>query len=121
LPVGSWGGVGREGDHITFYGNSSAAARFVARRAGRYKVELELGGTKALNGYPRARVVCDARSMGDVVLDAPGPHTYELEVTIPAGVHTLSVAFTNDVYEPPEDRNMTLRGAVLRLAPVRIY
>ncbi|HZV01598.1 MAG TPA: carbohydrate-binding domain-containing protein, partial [Planctomycetota bacterium] len=121
LPVGSWGGVGREGDHIMFYGNSTAQARFVARRAGRYKVKVELGGTKAHGGYPVARVVCDARHLGDVEVDGPGPKAYDLEVTIPAGVHVLSVSFTNDVYDPPEDRNMTLRGAVLELAPTRIY
>lgn len=121
LPVTSWGGVGREGDHVTFYGNSAASARFVARRAGRYKVALELGGTKALEGYPVARVVCDARNLGEIKLDAAALKTYELEVTIPAGAHTLSVIFTNDVYDPPEDRNMMLRGAVLRLVPPRIY
>jgi hypothetical protein len=121
LPVGSWGGVGREGDHMMFYGNSTASARFFARKAGRYAVTVDLGGSKARDGWPAARVVCDARFMGDVTLDGPGPKPYELEVTIPAGTHVLSVSFTNDAYEAPEDRNMTLTGAVLRLVTRRVY
>lgn len=121
LPATSWGGVGRNGDHLAFNSNATASARWVARRAGRYKVALELGGSKAVGGFPVARVVCDARNLGEVTLDAGAFKTYELEVTVPAGPHTLSVIFTNDAYEPPEDRNMTLRGAVLRLAPPRIY
>ncbi len=121
LPVTAWGGVGREGDHIMFNGNSTASARFVAHRAGRYAVEVELAGSKCREGYPTARVVCDARFMGEVSVEGPTYRTYSLEVTIPAGVHTLSVSFTNDAYEAPEDRNMMLRGAVMKLVPGRIY
>ena len=121
LPVTSWGGVRREGDHMMFYGNSTASARFFARRPGRYAVTVDLGGSKMRDGWPAARVVCDFRYMGDVTLDGPGPKPYDFEVTIPAGTHVLSVSFTNDAYEYPEDRNMTLTGAVLRLVPRRVY
>ncbi|MEZ0228745.1 MAG: carbohydrate-binding domain-containing protein, partial [Planctomycetota bacterium] len=121
LPATSWGGVGRDGDHLAFNSNATANARWVARRAGRYRVSLELGGSKAVGGYPVARVVCDARNLGEVALDGAAFKTYELEVTVPAGPHNLAVIFTNDAYEPPEDRNMKLRGAVLRLVPPRIY
>ncbi|MBI3725431.1 hypothetical protein HY251_15995, partial [bacterium] len=121
LPANVWGGVGRRGDVVYFASNSTAQARFVARRAGRYKVHVDLGGTRALGGWPVARVVCDARFLGDVTLDGPGPRRYDLEVTIPAGVHVLSVSFTNDVYDPPEDRDMMLKGAVLELLPAKVY
>jgi hypothetical protein len=121
LPVQAWGGIGREGDHVMFYGNGTASARFVAQHAGRYTVEIELAGSKCREGYPTARVVCDARHLGDVAVEGPTYRSYALEVTIPAGVHTLSVSFTNDAYAAPEDRNMMLRGAVMKLVAGRVY
>jgi hypothetical protein len=121
LPATTWGGVGREGDHVLFRNNATANARFVARRAGHYLAEVELAGSKCREGYPIARVVCDARYLGDVAVEGPTFRTYTLDVTIPAGAHTLSVSFTNDAYEAPESRNLMLRGVVMKIAPERIY
>jgi hypothetical protein len=121
LPAASWNGVGRKDDTVQFFANATATARFFARREGRYRVTLELGGQPAHGIWPLAKVHVDAQDLGQVSVLGAGPALYEREVVIRAGSHVISVSFVNDVLEPPEDRNMFLQGATLELLPPRIY
>lgn len=121
LPAAAWNGVGKKDGVVQFFSNATATARFQARRAGRYRVTLLLGGTPASGGWPLARVHCDAQNLGEVAVEGPGPARYEREVVLAAGSHQLSVAFGNDAAEAPEDRNLWFEGAVLEPIAPRIY
>ncbi len=76
----------------------------------RARVGMVLEGTLAQGRGPWAMVVEGGRVLwqGEV----RGRVEVEVETT---GEGTLALVFTNDLYQPPEDRNLFLRG--LRVAP----
>jgi len=41
---------------------------------------------------------------------------YQFTANLTRGVHTISIAFTNDYYEPPEDRNLYVYYVLVREA-----
>nr|WP_308789423.1 carbohydrate-binding domain-containing protein [Thermus composti] len=71
---------------------------------------LDLEGTPAQGQGPHAVVVEGSRVLweGEVL----GRMTVRVRVT---GKGTVALAFTNDLYQPPKDRNLFLRG--LRVEP----
>lgn len=76
----------------------------------RARVGLVLEGTLAQGKGPHALVVEGSR----VLWQGEVRGVVEVWVT-PTGKGTLALAFTNDLYQPPEDRNLFLRA--LRVEP----
>ena len=76
--------------------------------AGRYRIGLWARGTAADGVYPIVAVALDGQGLGviECVGEAWGMHSFVAD--LPAGEGTLRVAFTNDLYRPPEDRNLCL-------------
>jgi len=72
---------------------------------------LDLEGTPARGEGPHVLVVEGARVLweGEVL----GRKEVRVRTT---GKGTVALAFTNDLYQPPEDRNLFLRG--LRVEPL---
>ena len=48
------------------------------------------------------------------MLRRAGWHTVRLEAQIAAGEHEVGLSFTNDLYDPPEDRNLRIRELHVR-------
>jgi beta-galactosidase len=86
-------------------------------RAGRYRVEVIAGGTQAEGVYPAVEVALEDVVLGEVQTTSAGPNSYSLEAELPAGVGTLRLRFTNDLYNPPdEDRNLALDKVIFYTA-----
>lgn len=82
-------------------------------RGGRYKICLDASGTPAKGAFPEVRVWLDGRAVGTVSLTTGGWKRYPISVELSPGAHTLRLEFTNDLYEPPEDRNLNLGQVVV--------
>ena len=87
-------------------GRLESTVRFT--ETGTYVFDLSGYGTPAQGIYPRAELRVDGIARGAVDLAATQPRTFTIVTNISAGVHTVAVAFINDFYAPPEDRNLAL-------------
>ena len=46
--------------------------------------------------------------MGTIDLQGSDWQTYRLNVLVEAGVHRVAIAFVNDAWRPPQDRNLSV-------------
>jgi len=80
---------------------------------GRYKLSVDASGTPAKGVFPEVRVWLDGREAGIIQLATGSWRRYSLSVSLTAGRHVLRLEFTNDLWEPPEDRNLNLSQVLL--------
>jgi hypothetical protein len=73
--------------------------------AGLYGFEFLAGGTAALGTNPLVALVIDGINRTNLFLTSTNATRYFLSLTVSAGVHTVGLAFLNDYYAPPADRN----------------
>ena len=77
-------------------------------KAGRYALAVRARGSPCKGEWPVMVAVVDGAAGPTAVVDSGEFADYTLTVEIPAGVHVLAVAFTNDAMEGGEDRNLYL-------------
>jgi len=97
--------------------NGTVATRVRFATDGTYAFAVRAWGTKAAGEWPKIALAIDGRQVGEVMLRRPGWHNVGLSARVPAGDHEVALSFTNDYYDPPEDRN--LRIGVLRIRKLR--
>jgi hypothetical protein len=79
---------------------------FQCASSGRYVFALVAGGTPAHGEYPIVELQVDGSTVGTVTLESEAMSSYPLEVGLTEGRHQLRLLFTNDLHDPPEDRNL---------------
>jgi hypothetical protein len=102
------GGVSAEGDHVSMYSNGSATWAVDLPEGGDYQFVLAAYGTPARGAWPLAQVQLDGTPIGTVSVGSEAARAYRVFFRAEAGAHKISVWFTNDEYDPPEDRNLAL-------------
>ena len=100
--------------HFATNGRIETAVRFAS--GGRYAIAVLASGTSVKGVYPVCEVSLDGKPVGTVQLVGEGWQEYAVEAEVGAGRHTLGLAFVNDAWEPPEDRNLLIDRVTL--APV---
>jgi hypothetical protein len=98
----------READHVYMGTNGYIEGRVRIVRAGRYRVFVWGKGTSAEGEYPLIALELDGREVGRVEIKSDDWAPHLLTAVLPAGEHTLRVRFLNDLWRPPEDRNLWL-------------
>jgi hypothetical protein len=76
---------------------------------GDYQVRVRAWASQAGAEVARMQVRIGAETLGpaiDVPATSASPQVYTLEASLDAGSYPIVVAFTNDFYEPPNDRNL---------------
>jgi hypothetical protein len=73
--------------------------------AGTYTFELVAGGTAAQGVMPQIGIFIDGVSRTNFFLTSTAMTHYTITLALTAGTHAVGLAFLNDVYAPPEDRN----------------
>lgn len=98
----------READHVYLGTNGFIEGQVRVLRAGRYRITVWGRGTPAEGEYPLVALELDGKELGRVEIrsDDWGPHLLRAE--LPAGEHLLRLRFLNDLWRPPEDRNLWL-------------
>lgn len=105
--------------HLNSGGRIQTAARFTT--SGSYTFEVIAGGTAAAGVMPQVGIVVDGVTVTNWFLASAALTRYTVTLTLAAGTHTISLAFLNDYYAPPEDRNaMFDRVTITPVAGVRI-
>jgi len=101
------------GGALGFGSNGAASCEVRVTKTGGYDLELIARGTFAAGEYPLVEVSLDGRVVGVARAEsesyAPRPVG---RVTLAQGPHTIKLRFTNDFYQPPEDRNVSIDKVV---------
>jgi len=95
--------------------NCKLRAAFEIEVPGRYSVTVPARGEKALGEWPIISVSLDGATPRTFRVETAGFSPYTTRAGFKAGEHTIDVAFTNDAWKPPEDRNLWMGPVSLRL------
>lgn len=97
-----------EGRVWNLWSNGRVGGYLQVARRGDYRVEVRAYGSPAAGKWPRMTLMVDGRSIEAVTVDRAEPADYGFTVSLPAGACELAVAFTNDLVQGDEDRNLYL-------------
>jgi hypothetical protein len=84
---------------------------------GAYQFEITGQGTPAQGVYPLVELRIDGANRGRASVNSSTPVTLTLTTNVTAGLHTVALAFINDLHAPPDDRNLGLDRLVIRPEP----
>ncbi|MBI3321452.1 MAG: hypothetical protein HYZ91_04200, partial [Candidatus Omnitrophica bacterium] len=73
---------------------------------GSYQFDVGARGSYAGGGWPLMEVRIDQQLLAKVEVNDKNWQTYVLTGSVTAGAHQVAIAFTNDYYNAPEDRNL---------------
>jgi GH35 family endo-1,4-beta-xylanase len=85
-----------------------------AEKDGQYELVLRAYGSPCKGVWPLAEVRVDGNAVASVTVGTKEFADYTLKFSLTAGLHTVTVAFTNDAMEGGEDRNLYLGSLELR-------
>lgn len=80
----------------------------------KYRFTIRASGTEAAGQFPNIALSLDGRLVGNVSLHRSDWQLLHLEAEVLAGEHQVGLAFTNDLYDPPADRNLVLGELQIR-------
>jgi len=90
------------------WANGYVAQTITASQPGTYLFNVLAKGTPAQGGWPQMTLKIDGRAQDSVTVPTGQLAAYTLSADLTAGLHQLAIAFENDAYAPPEDRNLFL-------------
>ena len=99
------------------YANGYIAENINFDQNGIYLFQITAGGTTVNSIYPLMELRVDGVPVDRISLSDTNWKNYTLSAKISTGVHQIAIAFTNDEYNPPEDRNLYLDKMLYGLAP----
>jgi hypothetical protein len=99
----STGGATADGWNIWSNGTISATVTFP--RTGQYLFKVIARGDEA-NGWPHMELRIDGKTVGSTFVETKDWKAFPFKVEVTQGAHLVAVAFTNDFYQPPLDRNL---------------
>lgn len=107
-PVGEIPFFQREENFISLPSNGTLESEIEIGKAGRYRITLWARGTPAEGIYPIVVLELDGKEIGRVECKGEDWTPHSIIAELPAGKHTLHISFINDLWKPPEDRNLWL-------------
>ena len=81
--------------------------------SGSYVFTVYAGGTAAAGVLPQVAVTVDGGSRTNWFLTTTNLTAYTVTVVLSAGTHAIGLAFLNDYYAPPEDRNAVFSQLII--------
>ena len=106
MPIHTSGGPSPGG--WLLWANGYVAQDINVAQAGTYLFNILASGTPALGGWPQMSLKIDGVTQDSVTVPTNQPAYYTLSADLTPGPHQLAVSFDNDLYAPPEDRNLFL-------------
>ncbi|MBI3321329.1 MAG: hypothetical protein HYZ91_03570, partial [Candidatus Omnitrophica bacterium] len=75
--------------------------------AGSYQVEVVARGEFAGGAWTQMEIRIDGQPVASTPVNATSWRTFTVRASIPAGIHRVAIAFTNDYWRSPsDDRNL---------------
>lgn len=105
-----YGGMWPSGKYVLMYTNAAISTRIIFPEAAEYIFGIYVSGTPFHSTYPEVSLLVDDVRRASVMLEGPDWKIYTITTYIDAGEHKISLAFTNDDYDPAtkEDRNLLI-------------
>ena len=88
------------------YANGYIADNLDFAAGGTVSFEVMAKGSYAGGAWPIMEVRIDQIPVGTVMVDSSSWATYTIQASITAGTHEVAIAFINDYYNSPDDRNL---------------
>jgi len=85
---------------------------------GRIRIKIFARGDVALDVWPRMRVKLGDQILGEVNVDSPEVQPYIFEVEVGRARKRLDIAFLNDYFAPPENRNLWIEHAEVHFVDI---
>ncbi len=98
--------VTKRSEGVWFASNGTIGGEVTIPVAGRYTIRVLAAGTAVDGVYPVFEVAVDGATVGRGSISSESPAHYEVDALLSAGERHLSLAFVNDAYDPPQDRNL---------------
>jgi len=102
-----------QGNEVAFATNGSARWTIQLAQPGLYEFGLIGRGTPAQGVYPIVQVSLDNQPLGMLYIGKRESSYYGIKFRANAGVHQITVRYSNDLYAPPEDRNLYIDRYVI--------
>lgn len=116
-PVGEIPYYSQTSERVALVAAGTVTASFECAQAGRYEVLVKGWSVPAVGEYARVALRVDAEAVGEVEVASGSSAVFALgAVALRPGPHTLTLQYTNDLWKPPEDRNLYLQGIGFRRA-----
>jgi hypothetical protein len=93
-------------DGVAFATNGQIETEVEFATGGRYTFGVLASGTPLDGIYPKVELRLDGTTVATIDLVGPDWQTYRVSVPVQAGVHRVAIAFVNDQWRPPQDRNL---------------
>ncbi len=97
-----------EGSLYNLWANGYLANNVNFPTSGNYLFEVAALGTVAAGVFPIMEIRVDGRAITSISVNSTTLKTYAATASVAAGSHQVAIAFVNDLYSPPEDRNLNL-------------
>jgi hypothetical protein len=88
------------------WGNGYIADDIDFATGGTVSFEVLAMGSYAGGAWPIMEVRIDQIPMGTITVDSSSWTTYTIQASITSGTHEVAIAFINDYFNPPDDRNL---------------
>jgi len=100
------GGLTADGDAYCLWSNGYIEDSVNFPMSGSHRFVVTAFGSAAAGRWPEMEIRIDQRAIDSVTVDSGTWGTYVIKGDIPAGIHNVAIAFTNDYCSPSEDRNL---------------
>ena len=94
-------------------GRIETGVRFTT--SGTYTFQIVAGGNAAAGIMPLVGITVDGVTRTNFLLTTTNMTAYTITLSMTAGTHTIGLAFLNDYYAPPEDRNAAFSSLSISL------
>lgn len=105
-PAGEYPFLRWEEGSIAMGTNATVQSEIEVAKAGKYRITIWARGTPAEGVYPIVVFEIDGREIGRVECKGEDWSPHSIIAELPAGKHIFSLSFINDLWRPPEDRNL---------------
>jgi len=109
--------VAVRGEEVAFSTVGNASWNITIAKSGPHLLGLVARGTPVEDVYPTVEARLDDRRLGTLYIGSRDGQAFTLAFDAERGAHRLSVAFTNDLTSPTEDRNFYLDKVAVSPCP----
>jgi PKD repeat protein len=111
MPIKTTGGSTTDGWNIWANGYIADDVDFPTE--GTYTFEVRSKGDFVGGAWPIMEVRIDQTAVGTFTVDSSSWIVYTIDAYVTSGTHEVAIAFTNDYYNPPEDRNLLIDKMII--------
>ncbi|MBI5149483.1 MAG: fibronectin type III domain-containing protein [Candidatus Omnitrophica bacterium] len=111
MPTKTTGGAVTDGWNIWSNGYIESTVSFPENTT--YEFQIIAKGSYAGGAWPNMELRIDQTVNASFTVNTTGWSSYTRQITVPSGIRKVAIAFTNDYYVAPDDRNLYVDKVVI--------